>query len=699
MTYKEIIDIFKRKVQGHFFINEFGYGDISDIMTPDDNKSPYYPYVFLNPVSVTGGDRVSTFNFNLICMTQSREDEQSIIRNQSDCIDNLRDVIARVNNTLNDPMVEISNTFTFTPFKERFQDDVVGASCNISVTYPTQLDACNSPIADPSYCLVARDFSKSIDTDLYNGTYKWGGWGYWKWTEDVYQGLDTTYWEFVCDTRYGYFVKDEPYINEISGQIYYPMMMYFDTGYPNSILNTQSGYYIWYSDNGTTFECGVQTSVNATGVPYNTSISYAPTTNNNGWVYPYEGWVKTFDPNDSQDKTGNVYIFKTNCTDPEPKPTSAPLPPPSNTPTPTQTNTPTPSISPSITPTNSVTPTSTPSITPSNTQTPTPSITSTNTQTPTPTITPTNTQTPTPSITSTSTVTPTPSITPTNTQTPTPSITPTSTVTPTPSITPTSTITPTPTPSSSAPAFDADALSYLEDVSAAGGTTGTTINDAVNTLFTDLKSNGFYNDLFFFPFVGGTAASHALFGKRSAGTTYDITWFGGMTHGVSGSTGNSTNGYGLTALQRPIYSNSGDLTQGIYVVGDSSADGSYELQSAQQDNNVLITRYSNNLAYVRFDATFKTAPNTDGTGLYVSTLTGSTSGTVKLFKNTSTTLINTTTNDNSYLPKDNYILRGAEYSPRTANFVFYTTYLTDSEVSTLSTIINTFQTSLGRNIY
>ena len=279
----------------------------------------------------------------------------------------------------------------------------------------------------------------------------------------------------------------------------------------------------------------------------------------------------------------------------------------------------------------------------------------------------------------------------------TPTPTPTSSITPTPSITPT--LTPTPTPSSSAPAFDADAAAYLADVIASGGTTDATISAATNTLFVDLKSNGLYDDLYFFPFVGGTAASHSLFAKRSAGTTYDITWFGGMTHGVSGATANGTNGYGLTALQRPIYSNLGDLTQGIYVVGDSSADGAYELQSTQGDNNVLITRYTNNLAYVRFDGTFKTAPNTDGTGLYVSTLTGSTSGTVKLFKNTSTTLINTTTNDNSYQARDNYILRGAEYSPRTANFVFYTTYLTDSQVSTLSTIINTFQTSLGRNIY
>ena len=39
------------------------------------------------------------------------------------------------------------------------------------------------------------------------------------------------------------------------------------------------------------------------------------------------------------------------------------------------------------------------------------------------------------------------------------------------------------------------------------------------------------------------------------------------------------------------------------------------------------------------------------------------------------------------------------YSTRTFNFVVYSTYLTDAEVSTLSGIINTFQTSLGRNTY
>jgi hypothetical protein len=367
MTYKEIIDVFKQKVQGHFFINDFGYGDISDIMTPDDQQPPYYPYIFLNPISVSSGDRVSTFNFNLICMTQSNDDEQSIIRNQSDCIDNMRDIIARVNNTLIDPLVEVQTNYTFTPFKERFQDDVVGASCNISVTYPTILDACSAPIADPNYCLVAFDYNKTT-VPQYNSTYRFGGWGYWKYTEADYESGDLAYFEWVCDTRYGY------YIGELYDNNTYPIMSYFDNGYPNSSSQRPNGYYIWNSADGTTFECGAQSS----GEFYNTdnnAVSYAPTTSDNGWVIPTEGWIRTFDPDNSQDRTGNVYIFKTDCTDPKPSPTAAPVPPPSPSVTPTATPTATPSITPTVTPSpvpESPTPTPTSSVTATPTPTPSP---------------------------------------------------------------------------------------------------------------------------------------------------------------------------------------------------------------------------------------------------------------------------------------------------------------------------------------
>jgi hypothetical protein len=290
-------------------------------------------------------------------MTQSNDDEQSIIRNQSDCIDNMRDIIARVNNTLIDPLIEVQTNYTFTPFKERFQDDVVGASCNISVTYPTILDACSAPIADPDYCLVAFDYNDTT-VPYYNNTYTFGGWGYWKYTEEEYEGNDIKYFEWVCDTRYGYFIGEEK--TDLGGNPIYPMMSYFDNGYPDSNSSRINGYYIWNSQNGTTFECGAQSS-NEFYNTDNDAVSYAPTTSDNGWVIPTEGWVKTFDADDSQDRSGNVYIFKTDCTDPKPSPTAAPIPPPSPSATPSVTPTVTPSITPSITPTATITPSPTPS--------------------------------------------------------------------------------------------------------------------------------------------------------------------------------------------------------------------------------------------------------------------------------------------------------------------------------------------------
>jgi len=114
---------------------------------------------------------------------------------------------------------------------------------------------------------------------------------------------------------------------------------------------------------------------------------------------------------------------------------------------------------------------------------------------------------------------------------PTPSMTPSPTITPTPSITPT----PTPSPSPIIGDFiitqdgdvleaqngdliewfeqtlDPDAAAYLADVVASGGTTNPTIESAVDTLFTSLKSAGLYSKMIgMYPFVGAAAGCHAI---------------------------------------------------------------------------------------------------------------------------------------------------------------------------------------------
>ena len=164
--------------------------------------------------------------------------------------------------------------------------------------------------------------------------------------------------------------------------------------------------------------------------------------------------------------------------------------------------------------------------------------------------------------------------------------------TPTPSITPS--LTPTPTPSATpAPigdfiitqdgdileaqngdliewfeqTLDPDAAAYLADVVASGGTTNPTIEAAVDTLFTDLKSNGLYSKMkAMYPYVGATASSHAI--NATLNKTFDITWNGGMTHGISGSTGDGINGYGNTNVLLGDLTSLSANTLGFYQINN-----------------------------------------------------------------------------------------------------------------------------------
>lgn len=290
-----------------------------------------------------------------------------------------------------------------------------------------------------------------------------------------------------------------------------------------------------------------------------------------------------------------------------------------------------------------------------------------------------------------------PSPTPSPTSSVTPSVTPSITITPTPSITPTV------TPSPSVLPFDPDAAAFLADVIATGGTVDATISAATDTLYTELKSEGLYNKIHFYPFIGGTAASHALYGDRSSGTTYDITWVGGVTHGISGSTGNGTNGLGQHSLSRQIYSPSiGDVTIGcsVFLPPGLSPKG-YDMEGLSYDNS-LIAEFTDGKMYISYrNDTIVSANITNGDGVFISSLTGATNGTMKGFRNSSV-IINTTQTPNAYTSTDSRIMKGGGiqgYSPRTMNFTIYGEYLTDTEVSTLTTIINDFQTALGRNTF
>ena len=149
MKYNELIDRLLVVIRTHDMVDTAGYGNLSDIEVPDNEEPPDYPYVFLNPVNVSVDRRSFSVNLNMIAMTQSPDKEQSEIDGQSICIGIITDVVAKfIYDTANlDPLIDFVTPFSVTPFKERFQDDVVGATANITINYGKAIDGCLIPFS------------------------------------------------------------------------------------------------------------------------------------------------------------------------------------------------------------------------------------------------------------------------------------------------------------------------------------------------------------------------------------------------------------------------------------------------------------------------------------------------------------------------------------------------------------------------
>ena len=147
MTYKELIDRLEAIITGHSFVETYGYGNLSDISVPDNEEPADYPYVFINPDSVDLGINNFSVTLNLIAMTQVQDGETNELSGQDLCIQILTDIIANFTNTTDDPLIDVVTPISINVFKERFQDDVVGATANVTINYGKGIDGCNLPIS------------------------------------------------------------------------------------------------------------------------------------------------------------------------------------------------------------------------------------------------------------------------------------------------------------------------------------------------------------------------------------------------------------------------------------------------------------------------------------------------------------------------------------------------------------------------
>jgi hypothetical protein len=258
------------------------------------------------------------------------------------------------------------------------------------------------------------------------------------------------------------------------------------------------------------------------------------------------------------------------------------------------------------------------------------------------------------------------------------------------------------------------ANTYLTAVTNNGGTGLTeTMSAATRTLFTSLVSNGLYDNMIaMYPLIGGVANSSKLNAVNVG--TYDITWAGGMVFTTTGATGNGTNAQGDTGFafsaNTAVFDNG---TMGFYlnvqgtagrtVFGAGAATGNGPRALIQDFGFDYGSTTANPVGFGRVE------PIGYGplrVGQYIGTSSGTSINRLLIGRSSGTTVFNSATAPQKAEYPGNLFLfrRGNDGAPAyfngTLSFSFlYNGALTNTQMTTLATIINTYQTSLGRNVY
>ena len=252
------------------------------------------------------------------------------------------------------------------------------------------------------------------------------------------------------------------------------------------------------------------------------------------------------------------------------------------------------------------------------------------------------------------------------------------------------------------PAGDADALAFIS----AAAITDATQKSAIDKLVVDLKGYGIWTKMkALYPFVGGTAAAHKFNLKNpiDSNAAYRLTFSGGWVHSANGITGNGTNTFANTFLNyttlnsghQSIYSRSN-----VIEIATSYDMGAYNNGNTWQ----LLSLYTQNLR--KFLGGFNSdsqprAEMLDSRGLFVNNRTGAAAANlwrngVKLIQ--STQAVSAIPNLNNYIGGLNQVGTAQGYANKTFAFSSIGDGLTDTEAANYYTAVQTFQTTLGRNV-
>ena len=248
---------------------------------------------------------------------------------------------------------------------------------------------------------------------------------------------------------------------------------------------------------------------------------------------------------------------------------------------------------------------------------------------------------------------------------------------------------------------DSDAQAFIT----AAAITNTTQQSAIITLVTQLKTYGIWSKMkALYPFVGGTAAQHRfnLKDPRTVNAAFYLDFLGGGTHSATGYQPNGTTSYADTFLvpSSALSLNSSHISYYSRTDSDSGLEmGATSIGSGPTRSYLAIRMGGSTYSRLNNLGLQGIVSNANGTGFY--TLSRTNSLNYASFKGaTKTQIVNETS---TTLPVYSFTL-GAYYenlwyygNKQTA-FASIGDGLTDTEATNFYTAVQTYQTTLGRQV-
>jgi hypothetical protein len=255
------------------------------------------------------------------------------------------------------------------------------------------------------------------------------------------------------------------------------------------------------------------------------------------------------------------------------------------------------------------------------------------------------------------------------------------------------------------PTYDPDAQLFFNAQSGAGVTLTTTQMNAINQWVVDSKAAGIWTKMkALYPIVGGTATSHKFNLKNPLDTNaaFRLVFAGGVTHSSNGFTGNGTNGFANTFVNPNTIFPSGFASFGVYNK-KFNATGFFLGTQVGPINHIRIQpQFTTNIRH--YNRGTAQANHTVATDLGFSSNSRTSNTLMTSIDNTGALQTITTNVTIVYsgfiipLLANNSSGAYSGYSNGELSFAYISDALTSGELTTLKSINQTYQTTLGRQV-